>query len=109
MALEEDVPEDVEADALARLNAPEARRPAVVNGRVVDVRAGDRGLVAADLEADVRQGGAAGVGVAALGLVEFGTADGFVVGGYDGVVDEQQRGACVGDGVDAVAVDGAVA
>lgn len=109
LALEEDIPKDIQADALTRLNAAEARRPAVVDRSVVDVRAGDRGLVAADLEADVRQGGAAGVGVAALGLVELGAADGFVVCGYDGVVDEQQGGARVGDGVDAVAVDGAVA
>ena len=109
MALEKNIPEDVEADTLARLNAPKARRPAVVNRRIVDVRAGDSGFVSADLEADVRQRGAAGVGVATLGLVEFSTADGFVVGGYDGVVNEQQRGARVGDSVDAVSVDGAIA
>ena len=109
LALEEDISEDVEADALARLNASKAGRPAVVNRRIVDVRAWDGGLVSADLKADVRQGGAAGIGVAALGLVKFGTADGFVVGGYDGVIDEQKCGARVGDSVDAVAVDGAVA
>ena len=109
LALEENIPKDIQADALTRLDAAEARRPAVVNRRVVDVRARDRGLVGADLEADVRQGCAAGVGVAALGLVELGAADGVVVGGYNGVVDEQQSGARVGDGVDAVAVDGAVA
>lgn len=116
LALEEDVPEDVDADAGVGLDAAEAGRAARVGGGVVDVRARDSGGIAADGEGDGREGGAAWVGVAALGLVVLGAGDAAVVGGDDGVVEEEKGGSGVGDGVadgaargaavDAVAVGG---
>lgn len=107
LALEEDVPEDVDADAGVGLDAAEAGRAARVGGGVVDVRARDGGVIAADGEGDGREGGATRVGVAALGLVVLGAGDAAVVGSDDGVVEEEQGGAGVGDGVADGAAGGA--
>lgn len=107
LALEEDVPEDVDADAGVGLEAAEAGRAARVGGGVVDVRARDGGVIAADGEGDGREGGATRVGVAALGLVVLGAGDAAVVGSDDGVVEEEQGGAGVGDGVADGAAGGA--
>lgn len=99
LALEEDVTEDVDADAGVGLNAAEAGRAARVGWGVVDVRARDRGCVAADGEGNGRKGGAARVSVAALGLVVLGAVDTAVVGGDDSVVEEEKASSGVGDGV----------
>lgn len=89
LALEEDVPKDIDANAGVGLDAAEAGRAARVGGGVVDVRARDGGCVAADGEGDGRKGGVAGVGVAALGLVVLGAGDAAVVGSDDGVVEKE--------------------
>ena len=99
LALEPDIAEDVEADPGIRLHAAEALP--VGRGRgVVDVAARDGARIGADGEAEVGQGGGAGEDVAAVGLAVGGALDLLVVGGDDRVVDEEEGGACVSDGLD---------
>ena len=115
LALEEDIAEDGEADTRVGLDPAEASGAGAIGGGVVDVRAGDGGLVAANGEADVRKSGAAGVSVAALLLVILSAVDTAVVVRDDIIVDEEESGSGVGDGVadsasigvaDSVAVSG---
>lgn len=105
LALKEDVTEDIEADTTAALNASEASRPAVVDRRVVDIRAGDSGLVVTNLEAYVGQSDAAGVGIPSLLLVVPRAINAPVVVRHDGVIDKEQRGSSISDSVKAVGVD----
>ena len=109
LALQKHIPKDINPDTAARLDPTVASRAAPVDRRVVDIRARDRGPVAADLEADVRQDGAAGICIAALVSVVFCAADAAVVVCHDVVLDEYESGACVGDALDAVVIHGAVA
>ena len=104
LALQKDIPKNIKPNALTRLNPPETRRPAVIDGSVVDVRPGHSGLVVANLEGYVRQRGAAGVRIPALSLVVFRASNAFVVRSHDGVVDEEERGARVCDRVEGVRV-----
>lgn len=107
LALEEDISKDVDADAGVGLDAAEAGRAARVGGGVVDVRARDGGRVAADGEGDGWESGAAGVGVATLGLVVLGAGDATVVGGDDAVVEQEKGGPGVGNSVADGAAGGA--
>ena len=60
------------------------------------------------MEADVREGGAAGVSVTALLRVVLRARDAAVVGGYDSIWDEEEGGSCVSDTVEATVVHFAV-
>lgn len=100
LALEEDVAEDREAQARVTLDTAEAGGAARGERGVVDQVAGDDGVVAADGNSEVRQGGGAGNGVATCGRVLLGTGDLLVVGGDDVVVKHHQGGAGVGNALD---------
>ena len=103
LALEKDIAKDVEADASARLNPPEASRPALIHRRIGDIRPGNHGRIATtDLEADIRKRGVAGVGVAALLLVIGRTPHSAIVGVDDVIRKVQERCARIGDGVDGI-------
>lgn len=70
-----------------------------IDGRKVDGAAGNHGHVrASDPDAKVRQGAGAREGVTPDVRVVLGALDLAVVGLRDGVVDEHERGAGVGDG-----------
>ena len=101
LALKEDIAKDVEADSSARLNPPEASRPALIHRRIGDIRPGNHGRVATtDLEADIRKRVVAGVGVATLLLVIGRTTHSAIVRVDDVVGKVQERRARIGDGVD---------
>lgn len=101
LALEEDIAKDVEADASARLNPPEASRAALIHRRIGDIRPGNHGRIATtDLEADIRKRGVAGVGVATLLRVIGRTPHSAIVRVDDVVGKVQERRARIGDGVD---------
>ena len=105
LALEEDVAEDVQAEAVVGLDAAEAGAAAGRDGRVVDELAGYGLGDAADGDGEVGQRGRAREDVAALVAVDLGAADLGVVGAGDGSVDVDQGGASVGDALD-VGADG---
>ena len=105
LALEEDVAEDVQAEAVVGLDAAEAGAAAGRDGSVVDELAGHGLGDAADGDGEVGQRGRAREDVAALVAVDLGAADLGVVGAGDGSVDVDQGGASVGDALD-VGADG---
>lgn len=98
LALEEDVAEDVEANARVALDTAEAAVSA--SRSVVDVLSRDGLLNATDSDGEGGERGAAGEGVASLGVVELGTADLGVVGADNGVINEDEGGASVEDTAD---------
>ena len=99
LALEPDVAEDGHADTAVALEAAEARTARRGRG-VVEVVTRDRAGVVADREADVGKGGRAGEDVATVVLAIGGTLDVAPVVRNDGVVDKDERGSGVGDGLD---------
>lgn len=107
--LEGNVAKDVLAKLTAALDAAEAGRAALLGGRVVDDAAGDGDGGPAHAEAKVGQRGGAVEDVAAHLLVVLGTLDLGVVVLDDAVVDEEQRGARVGDALDLRGLQVAVA
>ncbi|KAB8437335.1 hypothetical protein FH972_025015 [Carpinus fangiana] len=98
LALEEDIAEDVEADAGAALDAAEAGASAGVDGSVVDVAAGRGALGAVDGDGEAGEGLGAREGVATLLVIVGRAADLLVVGVDNGVLDEDESGAGVGNG-----------
>jgi hypothetical protein len=106
LALEEDVAEDVQAEAVVGLDATEAGAAAGGDGRVVDELSGHGLGDAADGDGEVGEGGRAREDVAALVVVDLGAADLGVVGFCDGSVDVDQGSASVGDALDAGADSG---
>ena len=107
LALEEDVTVDREPDARITLDTTKALRARRVGRRVVDVAAGHDGAVGADAERDAGQRGAAGKDVTTVRRRVGGAGHLAVVGGDDGGGEVEERGAGVGDGVDAAAGEGA--
>lgn len=105
LRLEHGVAEDLKAGALVALDAAEAGGVGLVNGGEGDGLAGDLGHVAvADGDGHIGEGGSAGVDEAADLGVELGARDRGVVGVGDLLVDEEERGTGVGDGVGALRV-----
>lgn len=109
LALQEDVAEDVEANAVARLDTTEASGATGLDGRVVDVLSRDALLDAVEDEGEVGEGGRAGEDVAAVGGAVGGTRDLGVVGLYDRVREVEKGGTGVGDAVDGRGDGGAAA
>lgn len=107
LALEEDVADDGEADAVVALDAAEAL--AARGGRVVDVRAGHGALLAVDDEREGGQIGGAVEDVAAVVGAVLGARDLLVVGRDNVAGQVEQGGAGVSDGVDGGGLGGAVA
>ena len=105
LALEEDVTEDVEANALIGLDATEAGAAAARDGCVVNKLARHGLGDAADGDGKVGQGGTAGEHVAALCVIDFGAANLGVVCLCDCGVDVDQGCAGVNDTGD-VGLDG---
>lgn len=105
LRLEEDIPKDRLADPAVALQAPEAA-PGFGRGGVVHVIARRDRVVRLDAEREVRQGRGAGEDVAAVGLAVGGARDLGVVGGDDVVGQEEEGGARVGDGGEAVGSGG---
>lgn len=105
--LERNIAENINANTRGRLDSAKAGAARV--RRVVDVLAGDDDARGADAEGEVGQRGAAGEGVAARVEVVLGARDLRVVGADDGAGHVQQRGAGVGDAVDARRLEGAAA
>ena len=106
-ALEEDIPQNIEPDPRVGLDAAETQPAA--DGRVSDVGAGHDERPAADDEGEVRQGGGAGVDVAALGVVVARAGDSVVVGRDNVLGQVEEGGARVGDAVAQVAAGRRVA
>ena len=100
LALEEDVTENVEADALIGLDASEAGSGARGDGGVVDELSRHGLGDAADGDGEVGQSGRAGEYITALCVVDLGAGDLGVVGLCDGRVDVNQGCAGVDDAVD---------
>lgn len=98
LALEEDVTDDGETDALVTLDTTEAG--AAASGRVVDVVARNGALDAANDEGEVGQGGGAGEDVAAVARAVLRILDLLVVGTNDVGRQVDKSSASVGDGVD---------
>ena len=96
LALEQYIPQNLDRLPLTALQPAVAHPPAQT--LVVDELAGDRRHVplGPKLHFQVRQGGVAGEGEARVGA--FRASDFGVVGLQHGVVDEEERGAGVGDG-----------
>lgn len=101
LALEEDVAEDVEADALVGLDAAEAGAGAGGDGGVVDELSGNGLGDAADGDGEVGKSGRAGEYVTTLSAVDLGAADLRVVGAGNGRVDVDQSCASVNNAIDA--------
>lgn len=100
LALEEDISEDAEANAGVVLDAAEAGRRAVGDGRIVDVLSGHNLVDAADDGGKRGQSGRAGEHVSTVCGGVGGPCDFGVVGFDDGGGEVQQRGAGVANGVD---------
>lgn len=96
-ALEEDVAEDVEANAGVGLDAAEALRAR--DRRKVHVAARDRENLATDRDVEVGECGAAAEDVTTLCAVVGGAGNLLVVGGHDGRGQVEERGAGVGNRV----------
>lgn len=105
--LEGNVAEDGEADVAVGLDAAVAGGAG--DGGVVDVAAGDGDAGAADAEGEVGQGGGAGEDVGGLAAAVGRAADGGVVGLDDGVGEQEEGGAGVGDAVDRGRLEAAAA
>lgn len=105
LRLQKDIPEDRLADPAVTLQSPEAA-PGLGRGGVVHVIARGDGVVGLDAEREVGEGGGAGEDVAAVGLTVGGAGDLGVVGGDDVVGQEEEGGARVGDGGEAVGLGG---
>lgn len=95
LALEEDVTEDAEADALVGLDTTEAG--AVTDRRVVDVLARNGLLDAADGDGEIGRGGSAGEDVTTLSSAVLRAADLGIVGTNDGRVGVDESGTRVED------------
>lgn len=105
LRLQKHIPKDRLPDPAITLQAPEAA-PGFRRGRVVHVIARRDRVVGLDAEREVGQGGGAGEDVAAVGLAVGGAGDLGVVGGDDVVGKEEEGGARVGDGGEAVGLGG---
>ena len=97
LRLEEDITVDGEADLRVALDASKALLTGRVHRSVVDVAARNDGIVAADSEGEVGEGGAAVEDIASLLGIVGGAGDLLVVGVDDRVIDEHERGARIGD------------
>lgn len=91
LALEEDITEDGEAKARVALDTTEAGGAAGADGSVVDVLAGNNGVIVTNGDSEVRQISRAREDVATLGLAVLGPSNLSVVGG-DNRVREQEKG-----------------
>lgn len=100
--LEGNIAKDSEADATVVLDTAVAAAIGAVNGRVVDVAAGNGDGSLADAEAEVGKVGVAGEDVTTVNTVVAGSLDGVVVSVDDIGGEQHQGGASVsnaGDGV----------
>lgn len=91
LALEEDITEDGEAKTRVALDTTEAGGAAGADGSVVDVLAGNNGVIVTNGDSEVRQISRAREDVATLDLAVLGSSNLFVVGG-DNRVREQEKG-----------------
>ena len=88
------------------MDTAEARSARVVDRCVADIASRDNGPVGANAEGDTGKCGAARENVTTLLLRVLGTRNLAVVGSDDGGGEVEERGASVGDGVDAAARKG---
>lgn len=100
LALEEDVAEDAEANAVVGLDAAVAGAAAGLDGRVVDVLSRDPLRLAADGQGEVGQSSGARENVSTVGVAVLRARDLGVVGLDDGSGQVEEGGSGVGDAVD---------
>ena len=97
LRLQENIAKDVNPDPATRLDPTETGARPLLQRRVVDIAPRHDGVVAFDGERDVWESSIAGDGVPALLLVVDGAVDCRVISVDNGVWDQEERGACVGD------------
>ena len=100
LALQEDIPENTEANPIITLNPTEACSTPITDGGVVHVITRYDGAIPFDCKSDGGQSSRAGEDIAAVGLGVGRSLDLGVVCGDDGVREEEEGGAGVGDSGD---------
>lgn len=95
LALEEDITEDGEANSRVALDTTEALGATSRDGSVVDVLAGNNGVVATNGHSEVRQSGGAREDVATSRVAVLGTGNLLVVGGNNRVREQEEGGTSI--------------
>ena len=99
LRLEQNIPQNLKRVAIVALNRALAHPLAPRRRRKVDQRAGDGSHIAiAEAEVEIRKLGIAGEVVGFLRGIENCALNASVVSCHGGVVEEQERSSCVGDG-----------